>query len=104
MDAIMQGTTPSLVIEVDKEDFLFSDVTGIDYRVRTGGRVIRYTMPDLQVDTDANTVTRVFTAEETQSFNMAYPIEVQFRCFFADGSVAAINKLSYKVAEFIGME
>lgn len=103
MTNLMQGTTPSVTITIDTDDFLLSNVTEIDLKVQNGSTVTSYTIEDLTVDTSENTVTKAFTEDETTAMSPNNSIVIQARFFLADGSIIGINPLRYGVADFIGL-
>lgn len=102
MDAIMRGTTPTIEIEIDPEDFQLSMVSEIEFYIRNGGNTSTYTMDDLIIDADENTVSKALTEAETLAFNPQFPAIVQMRCWFPDGNVVGIEKLVYDVADMEG--
>lgn len=102
MAAIMQGTTPSITIHIDPEDFLLSAVTKIELYVKNGGTLTTYTADDLTVDTDANTITLTFSEAETVAMNPTKFLTVQGR-FWLGSSVVGINKLTFGVADMMGV-
>ena len=102
MVAIMQGTTPSLMIHIDPDDFLLSAVTRMEIYVRNDGKLTTYTADDLVVDTEANTFTRTFTATETAALNPKKFLSVQGR-FWVGTAVVGINKLTFGVADMMGV-
>lgn len=101
MVAIMQGTTPSLMIHIDPDDFLLSAVTRMELYVRNDGKLTTYTDADLVVDTEANTIIRQFTESETAALNPTKYMTVQGR-FWVGTAVVGINKLTFGVADMMG--
>lgn len=102
MASIMQGTTPSITVHIDPEDFLLSAVTKIELYVKNGGTLTTYTADDLTVDTDANTITLTFSEAETVAMNPTKFLTVQGR-FWLGSSVVGINKLTFGVADMMGV-
>lgn len=102
MANIMQGTTPSITIHIDPEDFLLSAVTKIELYVKNGGTLTTYTADDLTVDTEANTITKTFSEAETAALNPKKFLTVQGR-FWLGSSVVGINKLTFGVADMMGV-
>lgn len=103
MDAIMQGTTPSVTLTIDEDDFLLADVTEIELYAKNGGRTTTTTMDGLTIDTEANSVTKHFTEVETAALDPRKNITIQARFFFADGSVVGIHKITLAVADMEGV-
>ena len=102
MASIMQGTTPSITITIDPEDFQLSNVTKIELYVKNGGTLTTYTAEDLTVDTEANTITLTFSEAETAALNPKKFLTVQGR-FWLGSSVVGINKLTFGVADMMGV-
>lgn len=103
MNEIMQGTTPSITITIDTDDFLLSNVSAIELYVANGKTVKTYTQADLTIDTEENSVTKKFTAEETAALSRRNNVIVQGRFFFPDGSVVGIHKITFSVADMLGV-
>ena len=102
MAAIMQGTTPSITITISPDDFLLSSVTKMELYVRNGGKLTTYTADDLTVDTEANSITLTFSEAETAAMNPKKFLTVQGR-FWLGTSVVGINKLTFGVADMMGV-
>lgn len=103
MTSIMQGTTPTLTITIDTDDFLLSDVTEIDMAIQNGSNITSYTIDDLTIDTTENTVTKAFTEDETSEFIPSQFVVVQARFFLSDGNIIGINPLRFAVSDFISI-
>lgn len=102
MASIMQGTTPSITITIDPDDFQLSNVTKIELYVKNGGTLTTYTADDLTVDTEANSITLTFSEAETAAMNPKKFLTVQGR-FWLGTSVVGINKLTFGVADMMGV-
>ena len=102
MSAIMQGTTPSLTISIDPDDLQLSSVTAMELYIRNGNATTTYAMGDLTVDTEANTVTKVFTEAETAALDPKKNVVIQGR-FWAGDAVIGINKINIGVADMMGV-
>lgn len=102
MASIMQGTTPSITITIDPDDFQLSNVTKIELYVRNGGTLTTYTAEDLTVDTEANTITKTFSEAETAAMNPKRFVTVQGR-FWLGSSVVGINKITFGVSDMMGV-
>ena len=98
----MQGTTPSITITIDPEDFQLSNVTKIELYVKNGGTLTTYTAEDLTIDTEANTITLTFSEAETIAMNPKKFLTVQGR-FWLGSSVVGINKLTFGVGDMMGV-
>lgn len=102
MASIMQGTTPSITITIDPDDFQLSAVTRMELYVKNGGTLTTYTAEDLTIDTEANTITLTFSEAETAAMNPKRFVTVQGR-FWLGSSVVGINKLTFGVADMMGV-
>lgn len=102
MDAIMRGTNPTIEVEISPGDFLVSSITAVDFHIRNGSKVNTYTMDDLVIDLDANSVIKPLTEEETKAYDPNMPVIVQMKCRLTDGSVVGIDKLVFGVADMEG--
>lgn len=102
MTSIMQGTTPSITITIDPDDFQLSAVTRMELYVKSGGTLTTYTAEDLTVDTEANTITLTFSEAETIAMNPTKFLTVQGR-FWLGSSVVGINKLTFGVSDMMGV-
>ena len=102
MASIMQGTTPSLTITINPDDFQLSAVTKLELYVKNGGTLTTYTAEDLTVDTEANTITKTFSEAETAALNPKKFVTVQGR-FWLGSSVVGINKISFGVSDMMGV-
>ena len=102
MSAIMQGTTPSLTITFAPDDLQLSAVTAIELYVRNGSSFTTYTAEDLALDTEANSLTKVFTEEETAALDPSKNVIVQGR-FWIGAAVVGMNKISIGVADMMGV-
>lgn len=103
MDAIMQGTTPSVTLTIDADDISLADVTEIELYAKNGGRTTTTTMDGLTVDTDANSVTKRFSEAETAALDPRKNITIQARFWLSDGSIVGINKITLAVADMEGV-
>ena len=99
---IMQGTTPSITIQISPDDFLLSNVTAIELYMKNGNRMLTYKMTDLVIDTEANTLTKVFSEAETIKLQPKHSLIIQGR-FWLGTSVVGINKLVFDVADMMGV-
>lgn len=103
MNAIMQGTTPSLKIKIDENDLLLSNVSRVELYIKNADVLWTFTGTDLTIDTTENEVTKVFTEAETSALTRNTTMIVQGRFFFPDGSVVGINKIAIDVADMLGV-
>lgn len=102
MARIMQGTTPSITIHISPEDFLLSEVTAMEVYVKNGNTLTTYTANDLDIDAEANSITKVFTVEETAALDPKKNVFVQGR-FWLGNAVVGINKLTFGTADMMGV-
>lgn len=102
-EVILQGTTPAIVLSVDPEEFFVDSAESIELYVQNGGSVKTYTGAALTLDTEANTVTKAFSEEETAAFKRDFPIYIQARFFFDNGTVIGTQRLTLAVADMLGL-
>lgn len=102
MSGIMRGTTPTIEIEIDTEDFLLSELTAIELYVRNGNKISTYTKDDLIVDEESNVVSKQLTEADTKALDPNFPVIVQMRGWYADGNVIGIEKLVFDTADMEG--
>lgn len=103
-DRIMQGTTPEICIEINKDDLLVSDIEEIDLWVVNGRAKINYAKDRLVLDNENNTITVHFSKEETLRFSHmidSNDIAVQFLAKANDEWVG-IEPIYFEVEKFIG--
>ena len=103
MSDIMQGTTPSLVLEVDPEDLWVETATRIELYVQNGGQIATYTGEDLTIDAEANTITKHFSEAETAAFRREFLVMAQARFWMPNGEVVGSRKVSFDVADMLGV-
>lgn len=101
MDAILRGTTPSVILAIDPDDFLLSAVTKVEMYIRNV-YLKTYTGPQLTVDTSANTVTKAFTEAETSAFSTGVPVTVQAR-FWIGETIIGTLPIEISVADMMGV-
>lgn len=102
MARIMQGTTPSVTITINPDDFLLSNVTKMELYVRNGSNLTTYAADDLDIDTIANTITKTFTEAETAALDPKKNVVIQGR-FWLGNAIVGINKISYGVGDMMGV-
>ena len=102
MSGIMRGTTPTIEIEIDTEDFLLSELTAIELYVKNGNKTTTYTKDDLIVDEESNVVSKQLTEADTKALDPQFPVIVQMRGWYADGNVIGIEKLVFDTADMEG--
>lgn len=103
MSGIMRGTTPTIEIEIDTEDFLLSELTAIELYIRNGNTTVTHTKDDLTIDEVENVLSYQLTEAETKALNPQFPVIVQMRGWYADGNVIGIDKLVFDTADMEGV-
>ena len=104
MDALMQGTTPSIEITINTDDFLLSDVTAIKLPIQNGENLTTYEMADLTIDTENNKLIKTFTESETTALSPKSKLIVQGRFWLTDGTIVGIEKLEFSVSDMLGID
>lgn len=102
MDSILQGTTPTLTVAIDPTDFSVSDLTGLELRIKQKNNINIYSLTDVTIDPDANTVSYQFTEAETLAFIPDILLSAQLRFMFADGNICGTDPMNFNVDDLIG--
>lgn len=102
MATILQGTTPSVKIHISPDDLPLSQVTEVELCFKNGFKMTTYKKDDLDIDTDANTVTKTFTVQETARLRADSPLIVQGR-FWIGGAVVGISRITLSVGDMLGV-
>lgn len=103
MGAIMRGTTPTIEIEIDTEDFLLSALTAIELYIKNGNSTTTHTKDDLMIDETENVLSYQLTEAETKALDPQFPVIVQMRGWYVDGNVIGIDKLVFDTADMEGV-
>ena len=103
MNGILQGTTPSLVLEADPEELWVDAAEKIELYVQNGGSIVTYTGSELTIDAEANTVTKAFTEAETAALKRGFPVVAQARFWMPSGQIVGSNKVSFAVEDMLGV-
>lgn len=104
MASILQGTTPSLEIQIAESDFSVSDVTKLELTIANGSSVAIHDLTEVAVDADENTFTYSFTQAETLALSPSDMLYYQLRFGFQDGSIVGTRKASIRVSDLISEE
>lgn len=94
MATILQGTTPSLKIEIDTSDFLVSEVVKLEICIWQGdGKPTIYGLSDILVNNEDNSFTISFTEKQTLALTKE-SIYWQMRCALSNDNIYGTNKSS----------
>lgn len=104
MSKILQGTTPSLSILIDTDDFLVANVTALEFTILHDGTKTIYSLSDVTVDSENNSFTYTFSESETLAMNPSKPVRYQLRFKFEDGTIIGTGIMSLQVADLISEE
>lgn len=104
MSEILQGTTPSLKIKINTDDFLVSDVIKLELTTWHKGEITIKGLSDVTVDTEENAFIYQFTEEETLALTPSSPLRYQLRFMFGDGSIVGTSKMTLRVADLFSEE
>lgn len=104
MADILQGTTPSLEIKIDPNDFSVSDVTVLELVFQNGSNIWKKGLTDVTLDAEANSITYTFTESETLQLRPQNSLVYQLRFQFQDGSIVGTQKASIRVEDLISEE
>lgn len=93
MDRILQGTTPTLVIELNKEDVLLDSIDQIELVFHQVGQAFTVkTKDDCVLNAEDNTVSYRFTEEETLAMKPGKPLFYQMRMKTDAGTILGTEK------------
>lgn len=101
MSAILQGTTPSLEIKIDPQDFAITDVTKLELVFSNAGNAVAHGLSDVVVNSTNNSITYNFSEAETLALSPTSCLYWQARFGFADGSIVGTQKDSISVSDLI---
>lgn len=100
-DCIMRGTTPELRIKIP-DTLKVTEAEAVELYVLNGYTYCTYTLEDLTLDEETNSIVKRFTEEETAKYTPGRGITVQGRLWFTDGTVG-FKKISIGVSDMIGV-
>lgn len=104
MNSILQGTTPTLTIAVDPDDLLLSNITALELTFQQVGDPVYKHLPDVTIDTEANTISYHFTQEETLALIPSRLLNWQIRFALFDGNIIGTTIAQINVADLISNE
>lgn len=91
MNGILQGTTPTLVITIP-EGIPVSTITAAELTFKHGDALTIHHLPDLDVDTEENSISYAFTEQETLALNPIAPLSWQLRIQTPDGIFGTVQQ------------
>lgn len=93
MSMILQGTTPSLEIVIDSNDFSVTDVQKLEILIwQDNSRPSVYGLEDVIVDPDSNSYIIEFGESFTLSLKPSAVLFWQMRCVMPDGNIVGTVK------------
>lgn len=104
MAEILQGTTPSLEIQIAESDFSVEDVTKLELTIANGSSVAIHDLTEVAVDAYENSFTYSFSQAETLALKANDMLWYQLRFGFQDGSIVGTKKASLRVSDLISEE
>lgn len=104
MNSILQGTTPTLTIAVDPDDLLLSNIIALELTFQQVGDPVYKYMPDVSIDTEANTISYHFTQEETLALIPTRLLNWQIRFAMSDGNIVGTTVAQISVSDLISDE
>lgn len=104
MNDILQGTTPTLTIQIDPADFAVTDIVALELAVKQQNNVISHGLTDVTIDAAGNSVSYTFTEAETLAFVPDVLLRAQARFMLTDGNICGTDIMSFNVDDFIGSE
>lgn len=104
LDKILQGTTPSLEIKIDTDDFYVTDVVKLELTILQNGETTIYGLSDVDMNDEENTFTYHFTEAETLAMIPKETIYYQLRFMFSDDSILGTVPMPLVVVDLISEE
>ena len=104
MDSILQGTTPTLTIELDPVDLNVENIVALDLAIKQKDNVTDYGLSDVTLDVENNAISYKFTEDETLAFIPDTFLFVQLRFLLPDGTICGTDRITFSVNDFIGSE
>ena len=103
---ILQGTTPSLNIQVDAQSVSLTDVVDLELAFRQPSQEspTLYGIEDVTLDTEHNSISFTFTQEMTMKLNPNQKLYWQLRLKLRDGNIVGTNKASIDVTDLMSEE
>lgn len=93
MSMILQGTTPSLEIIIDPNDFLVTDVQKLEILIwQDAGKKSVYDLTNTLIDEETNSFIVEFSEAYTMSLRPSSPLYWQMRCVLPDGNIVGTPK------------
>ena len=102
-EEILQGTTPSLEITINTDDFLVSEVVKLELTIKHNGITI-YGLEDVVVNTDNNSFIYTFTEEETLAMTPSKQIRYQLRFKLNNGRIVGTSQMTLGVADLMSKD
>ena len=104
MNSILQGTTPSLKLSIDKTDLDLSDVIGVELTFSHKNVKTIHTMEDVVVDTTENSITYAFSEQETLALSPSHVFVYQLRLKTSDGNIVGTEKENISISNLLSTE
>lgn len=93
---ILQGTTPSFVIDFTDTGLDVSDITKAELTITSGSTIQTYTLSEMTADTSENTLTYQFTEDETLALESKYTNYWQLYVYIS-GEIYGTVKQAFKL-------
>lgn len=84
MGSILQGTTPIFKCRIPQE-VPVNTIDALELTIRNAGTLSIYHLDDVVIDSEDNTINRLFTEDETLALDADKPIHWQLRLRTPDG-------------------
>lgn len=104
-ESILQGTTPTLTVEIDPAHLSLADVTELELTFQQHNKepTIRH-LTDCVLDLEENTVAYHFSETETHAFHPSFPLRWQLRFVTLDGQVLGTKWKEIEIEDLISKE
>lgn len=101
MDSILQGTTPTLELEIDPNDFLVNDVVKLELTFLHRQQTTVHGLEDVSINSTNNSFQYHFSEEETLALRAKTPLLFQIRFKLSNGEIVGTEKDSINVSDLI---
>ena len=104
MNSILQGTTPTLTINVNPNDLKLADIEELELTFKQNTNLVYKHKEDCVIDYEANTISYHFSEQETFELVPARALNWQLRFLMPDNNVIGTVINQIKVSDLISTE
>ena len=104
MNSILQGTTPTLTINVNPKDLELVDIEELELTFRQNTNPVYKHKEDCDIDYENNTISYHFTERETLHMLTAKTLNWQLRFLMPDGNITGTPISQIKISDLLSTE